>query len=93
MGWSAAEKARYVELFIQMGKSIIVFQRKCRQENGIHSKVPSKNQIKAWYNKFRNGEGMNRKKKTKNKVREVFQFLHSFLLSFFRFFPLLVGQD
>jgi hypothetical protein len=68
MGLSAAEKARHVELFITSGKSIIVYQRKCRQKNGIHSYVPGKKQIKAWYEKFKSGDGMKMKRKA-TKVR------------------------
>jgi len=89
MGWSAAEKARHVGLFIESGKSIVIFQRKCRQEKGSHhSHVPGKNQIKAWYEKFEKGEGMNRKKKAKNKVRESLS--SPFIRSFIHPFPTIV---
>jgi hypothetical protein len=72
MDLTATEKAQCVELFIECGKSVTIFQRKYRQKHGIHCKAPRYRVIMKWYNKFKQGEGMHRKKRKSKQVRIIF---------------------
>ena len=61
MVYTAEEKAKWVEWFIEEGKSFKQFGVGYRRVHGRHAEVPDKELIWDWYNKFKGQGSVERK--------------------------------
>ena len=66
--YTAEEKAKCVEWYIEEGKIFKQFGVRYRREHGRHAGVPDKKRIWDWYNKFKGQRSVERKKGANKKV-------------------------
>ena len=68
MVYTAEEKAKCVDWFIEESKSFKQFGVRYRREHGRHAEVPDRKRIWHWYNKFKGRGSVERKKRANKKV-------------------------